>query len=500
MSKSLGNVLDPFEVMDTFGTDALRYYCFREVSFGQDGVVSTTAFEERYETELANEYGNLASRTLAMIGRYRDGVVPDGRRRPRAGGRLRRPRRARSRALLDRAEITQALERDLAARAAAEPLRRGAGAVEARQGPEARRDELDAALRSLAEGLRVVTVLLHPYMPGVDRASCSAALGARASSRSTARAFGARPGGGAVERARRRCSRSRSDRHPHPPRPRARRPRPSSSPRRARRACTRILTIGMDARVAPRRARAPPRRYDEVFAAVGRHPNERRRASTTPITRRAARARRAPALPRDRRDRPRLLPRLRAARGPGARVRRPDRARARDRQAARHPHARGRGRHDRHARRATPQGLEVILHCFSMPDRLDECLEHGWWISFAGNVTYPKAHDLARGRRARPARPPAGRDRRAVPDAAGRAQGAQPAAPTSSTPRASSPSGAGIAYEELEAAVEAQRRARSSAGERAPGAAEPAPPAGVRHPARTASWARTSSSTRTSST
>ena len=45
MSKSLGNVLDPFEVMDTFGTDALRYYCFREVSFGQDGAVSTAGFE-----------------------------------------------------------------------------------------------------------------------------------------------------------------------------------------------------------------------------------------------------------------------------------------------------------------------------------------------------------------------------------------------------------------------------------------------------------------------
>jgi TatD DNase family protein len=42
------------------------------------------------------------------------------------------------------------------------------------------------------------------------------------------------------------------------------------------------------------------------------------------------------------------------------------------------------------------QGLDVILHCFSMPDRLDACLERGWWISFAGNVTYPKAEDLAR--------------------------------------------------------------------------------------------------------
>ncbi len=44
---------------------------------------------------------------------------------------------------------------------------------------------------------------------------------------------------------------------------------------------------------------------------------------------------------------------------------------------------------------AHAQGLEVVLHCFSMPDRLDECLERGWWISFAGNVTYPKAQDLA---------------------------------------------------------------------------------------------------------
>src|ERR1700755_3029349 len=75
MSKSLGNVLDPFEVIDRFGTDALRYYCFREVSFGQDGSVSTLGFEQRYESELANDYGNLASRTLAMVSRYRDGVV-----------------------------------------------------------------------------------------------------------------------------------------------------------------------------------------------------------------------------------------------------------------------------------------------------------------------------------------------------------------------------------------------------------------------------------------
>ena len=95
MSKSLGNVLDPFEVIERFGADALRYYCFREVTFGQDGSVSAAGFEARYETELANEYGNLASRTLAMIDRYRDGGVPEAETDPELARRRRRARRTR---------------------------------------------------------------------------------------------------------------------------------------------------------------------------------------------------------------------------------------------------------------------------------------------------------------------------------------------------------------------------------------------------------------------
>ncbi len=133
MSKSLGNVLDPFAIIERYGSDALRYYCFREVSFGRDGSVSAAGFEARYETELANEYGNLASRTIAMVHRYRDGTVPaaalDGELAEDFEG---LPEEVC--ALLDRAEITQALDDDLAAGAAPEPLRRGAGAVDAGKG------------------------------------------------------------------------------------------------------------------------------------------------------------------------------------------------------------------------------------------------------------------------------------------------------------------------------------------------------------------------------
>jgi methionyl-tRNA synthetase len=194
MSKSLGNVLDPFEVMDRFGTDALRYYCFREVSFGQDGGVSTTTFGERYESELANDYGNLASRTLAMIGRYRDGVVPDVDVDPELAtdfdGLVEEVSE-----LLDRAEITQALERIW------QRVRRLNRYVEERAPwqlakEEARAAELDTTLRSLAEGIRAVTVLLHPYMPETA-AKLLAALGDEELGLETA-GFGARPGGGTV--------------------------------------------------------------------------------------------------------------------------------------------------------------------------------------------------------------------------------------------------------------------------------------------------------------
>jgi methionyl-tRNA synthetase len=187
MSKSLGNVLDPFAAIDRFGADALRFYLLRDVPFGQDGSVSTTAFEQRYESELANEYGNLASRTLAMVRRYRDGMLPAAPIDPKLAGDFEGLTEEVS-ALLDRAELTQALD------AIWQRVRRLNRYVEERAPWKLAKDEqkagdLDEVLASLAEGVRVVSLLLTPYMPASterllnalgaeDRALSAARLGA----------------------------------------------------------------------------------------------------------------------------------------------------------------------------------------------------------------------------------------------------------------------------------------------------------------------------------
>jgi methionyl-tRNA synthetase len=133
------------------------------VSFGADGEVSPEGFETRYNTELANEYGNLASRTLAMIARYRDGVVPTAQ--PAAElveeftGLADEVRRR-----IDEVELTGALD---AIWRRIKILNRY---VQDREPWQLAKDEgqapaLDQVLYSLAEGLRVVSVLLHAFMP-----------------------------------------------------------------------------------------------------------------------------------------------------------------------------------------------------------------------------------------------------------------------------------------------------------------------------------------------
>jgi methionyl-tRNA synthetase len=172
MSKSLGNVLDPFAVIERYGADALRFYVLRDVPFGQDGSVSTASFELRYESELANELGNLASRTIAMLLRYRDGAVAPGEVDPLLARDF-AGLRERVAEHVDRAQLTGALDEIW------QRVRRLNRYVEERAPwqiakDESRGEELDGVLRALAEGLRVVAVLLWPYLP----ASAERLLGA----------------------------------------------------------------------------------------------------------------------------------------------------------------------------------------------------------------------------------------------------------------------------------------------------------------------------------
>jgi methionyl-tRNA synthetase len=192
MSKSLGNVLDPFAAIDRYGADALRFYVLREVPFGQDGSVSSAAFEQRYESELANELGNLASRTTSMIGRYRDGALGAGE----LDAELLVDFQGLSERVcehVDRAELTLALDEIW------QRVRRLNRYVEERSPwqlakDEARGEELEMVLRTLAEGLRSVAVLLWPYMP----ASCERLLGALGAP--DVAVAGAQPGAGAIAR------------------------------------------------------------------------------------------------------------------------------------------------------------------------------------------------------------------------------------------------------------------------------------------------------------
>src|SRR6202165_3367047 len=77
MSKSLGNVVDPFNLADQYGVDQVRYFFLREVPFGQDGTYNHEAIVARINADLANDLGNLAQRSLSMIAKQHDGVLPE---------------------------------------------------------------------------------------------------------------------------------------------------------------------------------------------------------------------------------------------------------------------------------------------------------------------------------------------------------------------------------------------------------------------------------------
>jgi TatD DNase family protein len=155
----------------------------------------------------------------------------------------------------------------------------------------------------------------------------------------------------------------------------------------------RILTVGTDS-ASCHAAIAAADAHGEVFAAVGRHPNDSTGYddAVTEELRELAHHPRVRAIGETGLDDYReYAPRADQERAFSAHM-----ALARETGKPLVIHTRAAEADTIAMLDAEAQGVEVILHCFSMPDRLEACLERGWWISFAGNVTYPKAEDLAR--------------------------------------------------------------------------------------------------------
>jgi methionyl-tRNA synthetase len=171
MSKSRGNIVRAETIVDVLGTDALRYFLLREVVFGQDGSFSFDALVQRYNSDLANGLGNLASRTLTMITRYFKGEIPYPSQTARTPADdviadAARKAIADYGALFDQYQFSRALESAWALVAAVDRyiVENAPWSLDERKDEESRA-RLATVLYTSVEALRIVTALAHPVVP-----------------------------------------------------------------------------------------------------------------------------------------------------------------------------------------------------------------------------------------------------------------------------------------------------------------------------------------------
>ena len=166
MSKSKGNVVDPVKLIDRYGIDALKYFLLREYTFGQDGVFTNEVMLKRMNYDLANDLGNLVSRTASMIEKYCGGVVPESNMEDDIDKDLKAiaiGAASKVEAQMDKFAFNMALEEIwILVRRANKYIDEKAPWILAKD--EAKKPELDTCLHNLAESLRIISILIHPFM------------------------------------------------------------------------------------------------------------------------------------------------------------------------------------------------------------------------------------------------------------------------------------------------------------------------------------------------
>jgi methionyl-tRNA synthetase len=162
LSKSTGNVVDPIAIIDEWGVDAFRFYVLRELAIGPDGNWTDAGFKSRYAAELANGLGNLVNRSLSMLKRYRNGVVPQASDELAAEA---QKVVADTRALLEESDLQGALQSIWSLITRANQYVDHTAPFKLAKDP-AQAARLDQVLYNLAEVCRLLAVLLWPFLPG----------------------------------------------------------------------------------------------------------------------------------------------------------------------------------------------------------------------------------------------------------------------------------------------------------------------------------------------
>lgn len=167
MSKSVGNVVDPNVLVEKYGVDAIRYFLLREIAFGQDGNFNNEALIQRINADLANDLGNLVSRTVGMIEKYFGGTLPDVRSKTDFDADLE------GMAVATAEKVEAAMEKMFFSDALIEIwnlIRRTNKYIDETQPwilckDEDKKGELANALYHVAESVRIISILIQPFIP-----------------------------------------------------------------------------------------------------------------------------------------------------------------------------------------------------------------------------------------------------------------------------------------------------------------------------------------------